>query len=68
MNAYLEFKKKKFILLPHLTLSSSFVLGGVGLKSCPIPAPLPLRDRENLRGVKRGEAGRGKITIPKWDP
>ena len=68
MNAYLEFKKKKIILLPPLTLSSSFVLGGVGLKSCPIPAPLPLRDRENLRGAKRGEAGRRKITIPKWDP
>ena len=30
---------------------------GVGLKSCPIPTPPPLRDEENPRRVKRGRAG-----------
>lgn len=40
---------------------------GAGLKSCPIPVLPPLRGRENLRGVKRGEADQarqGKIAIP----
>ena len=31
---------------------------GAGLKSCPIPAPLPLRSGENPHGVKRGGAGK----------
>ena len=31
--------------------------GGVGLISCPIPAPPPLRGEENSCGVKRGGAG-----------
>ena len=38
-----------------------------GLKSCPIPAPSPLRGRENPHGTKRGGAGQarqGKIAIP----
>ena len=42
--------------------------GGVGLKSCPIPAPPPQRGGENPRGAKRegvGQAERGKIVIPK---
>ena len=30
---------------------------GARLKSCPILAPPPLRDGENLRGAKRGESG-----------
>ena len=41
---------------------------GAGLKSCPIPAPLPLRGGENPHWVKRGGAGqvgRGKIAIPR---
>ena len=40
---------------------------GAGLKSCPIPAPSPLRSGENPHGTKRGgagQAGRGKIAIP----
>ena len=40
---------------------------GAGLKSCPIPAPSPLRGGENPHGAKRGgagQAGRGKIAIP----
>ena len=40
---------------------------GAGLKSCPIPAPPPLRGGENPHGAKRGgagQAGRGKIAIP----
>ena len=40
---------------------------GVGLKSHPIPAPLPLRGGENPHGAKRGGAGQagwGKIAIP----
>ena len=40
---------------------------GAGLKSRPIPTPLPLRDKKNPHGVKRGgagQAGRGKIAIP----
>ena len=40
---------------------------GAGLKSCPIPAPPPLRGEENPHGAKRGgagQAGRGKIAIP----
>ena len=31
---------------------------GAGLKSCPIPAPPPLRGRENPQGAKRGGAGK----------
>ena len=31
---------------------------GMGLKSCPIPAPPPLRGQENPRGAKRRGAGR----------
>ena len=40
---------------------------GVGLKSCPIPAPSPLQGGKNPHGTKRegtGQAGRGKIAIP----
>ena len=40
---------------------------GAGLKSRPIPAPPPLRGRENLHEAKWGRAGqveRGKIAIP----
>ena len=40
---------------------------GAGLKSCPIPAPSPLRGGKNPHGAKRGGAGqvgRGKIAIP----
>ena len=40
---------------------------GAGLKSCPIPAPPPLRGGENPHGAKQGgagQAGRGKIAIP----
>ena len=39
---------------------------GAGLKSRPIPAPLPLWGGENPHGAKRGgagQAGRGKIAI-----
>ena len=43
--------------------------GQVGSKkSKPIPAPLPLRNKENSGGAKRGGAGqaeRGKIAIPR---
>ena len=42
---------------------------GAGLKSCPIPASSPLRGGENPHEAKRegaGQAGRGKIAIPKW--
>ena len=38
-----------------------------GLKSRPIPAPLPLRDGENPHGAKQGgasQAGQDKIAIP----
>ena len=41
-----------------------------GLKSCPIPAPPPLRGGENPHGAKRGgagQAGRGKIAIPSFN-
>ena len=41
---------------------------GVRLKSRPIPAPPPLQGKENPHGVKQGgagQAGRGKIAIPK---
>ena len=41
-----------------------------GLKSYPIPAPPPLRGGENPHGTKRGgagQAGRGKIAIPRWN-
>ena len=40
---------------------------GAGLKSRSIPAPSPLRDRENPHWMKRGgagQAGQGKIAIP----
>ena len=42
---------------------------GAGLKSRPIPAPSSLRGGENPHGAKRGgagQAGRGKIAIPRW--
>ena len=42
-----------------------------GLKSHPIPAPPSLQGGENLHGVKRGgagQAGRGKIAIPRGSP
>ena len=48
---------------PILALPSS-----AGLKSRPILVLLPLWGRENLRGTKQGgagQAGQGKITIPK---
>ena len=41
---------------------------GACLKSHPIPAPPPLRGGKNPHGTKRGgagQAGRGKIAIPK---
>ena len=41
-------KKSKPILAPPR---------GEGLKSCPIPAPPPLRGGENPRRAKRGGAG-----------
>ena len=40
----------------------------MGLKSHPIPAPPPLWGGENPHGAKRGgagQAGRGKIAIPR---
>ena len=43
---------------------------GVGLKSRPIPTPSPLRGGENPHGAKQGgagQAGRGKIAIPKLE-
>ena len=53
-------KKSKLIPVPSR---------GVGLKSCPILAPLPLRDGENPHGVKWGrtsQVGRGKIAISSY--
>ena len=40
---------------------------GVGLKSCPIPAPSPLQGGKNPHGTKRGragQAGRGGAKLP----
>ena len=43
---------------------------GAGLKSRPIPVPLPLWDGENSHRAKQGgagQAGQGKIAIPSWN-
>ena len=44
-------KKSKLIPVPSR---------GVGLKSCPIPTPLPLRGGENPHGVKWGRVGQAR--------